>query len=90
MENLPGRVTFSAATNCVLLSFFRQLKFHEDGAERVLSGYRTRVALAGLLGAIINQQTVQLPGGEELIDVSSAAEIIRAASVQRNVSFCFV
>lgn len=64
-----------------------QLKFHEDGAERVLSGYWTRVSLAGLLSAIIKRQIVQLPGGEELIDVSSVAEIIRAASAQRNVSF---
>lgn len=63
-----------------------QLKFHGDGAERLLSGYRTRVALAGLL-SVIKQLIVQLPGGEELIDVSSASEIIRAASAQRNVPF---
>lgn len=54
----------------------------------MLSGYRTRVSLAGLLSAIIKQQIVQLPGGEELMDVSSAAEIIRAGSAQKkNVSF---
>lgn len=61
-----------------------QLKFHEDGAERVLSGYRIRVALAGLLSAVIKQQIVQLAGGEELIDVSSVAEMIR------NVSFALL